>query len=101
MQDLPSASQNVTQTALTDNDGGFTISGIGPGAFNGSIAKDGYTGQTFSGTMVSGQTLTLNAALSPILPTITDIAVSGITKDSATITWTTDQLTDSLVEYVL
>jgi sugar lactone lactonase YvrE len=91
--------KNLTQTALTDNSGGFTISGIGSGAFTGSITKGGYTARTFSGTMASGQTLTLNAALSPILPIITNIAVSGITMNSATITWTTDQLTDSFVEY--
>jgi hypothetical protein len=49
--------------------------------------------------MVYRQTLTLNAALNPILPIITNIAVSGITMSSATITWTTDQLAGSLVEY--
>ena len=58
-------SQNVTQGALTDNNGGFTISGIGSGTFNGSITKVGYTARTFSGTMVSDHTLTLNAALKP------------------------------------
>jgi uncharacterized protein YjiK len=91
--------QNLTQTALTDNSGGFTISGIGSGPFTGSITKGGYTTRTFSGTMTSGQTLTLNATMDPILPIITNIAVSGTTMNSATITWATDQLTDSLVEY--
>ncbi|MGZ6347246.1 MAG: NHL domain-containing protein, partial [Anaerolineales bacterium] len=91
--------QSLTQTALTDSNGGFTISGIGSGAFTGSITKGGYTTRTFSGTMVSGQTLPLNATLTPILPIITNIAVTGMTMNSATITWTTDQLTESVVEY--
>ena len=102
---LPSAtvsvtdSQNVTQSTVTDNNGGFSISGVAPGAFTGSVTKGGYTARAFSGTMVSGGKLTLNAALSPIVPIITNISVSGITMNSATITWTTDQLADSLVEY--
>ena len=92
-------SQNLTQIALTDNNGGFSISGIPPGPFNGSITKGGYTSRTFSGTMVSGQPVTINAALTPILPLISNIAASGITTTSATITWATDQLTDSFVDY--
>ncbi|MBI5748392.1 MAG: fibronectin type III domain-containing protein, partial [Nitrospinae bacterium] len=40
-----------------------------------------------------------NAALSPIPPTISNINVTNITINSATITWTTDQPSDSLVEY--
>jgi hypothetical protein len=57
------------------------------------------TVSTLSGTVVAGQTVTLNAPLNPILPLISNIAVGGITVSSATITWRTDQLTDSLVSY--
>ncbi len=102
---LPSAtisitdSLNITKAALTDINGSYTINGISSGAFSGSITKDGYTPYNFSGTMASGQTITINAVLSPILPTISNITVSNITRDSATITWTTDQLSDSTVEY--
>jgi len=89
----------IGKTALTDSNGRYTIYNISPGAFSGSITKEGYATYNFSGTMASGQTVTINAALNPILPVISNIVVSGITKNSATITWTTDQLADSLVEY--
>ena len=49
--------------------------------------------------MTPGQTITIDASLSPVPPTISNIAVTNITTNSATITWTTDQLSDSLVEY--
>ncbi len=49
--------------------------------------------------MSPGQTITINASLSPIPPTISNIAVTNITSSSATVTWTTDQPSDSLVEY--
>ncbi len=89
----------IAKTALTDSDGKYTIYNISSGAFSGSIRKDGYATYNFSGTMASGQTVTINAALNPILPVISNIGVSGITTNSATITWTTDQLTDSFIEY--
>jgi hypothetical protein len=102
---LPSAtvsvtdSLNITQTALTSPEGTFTIYGITPGAFNGTITKDGYNTYNLSGTVSPGQTITIDAALSPILPVISNISVSNITRDSATITWTTDMPSDSRVEY--
>ena len=49
--------------------------------------------------MSAGQTITINAALSPILPIISNIAAIEIANDSATISWITDQPADSLVEY--
>ncbi|MBE0427110.1 MAG: PKD domain-containing protein [Nitrospirae bacterium] len=92
-------SLNITQTALTGIDGIYTIDGIASGDFNGSATRDGYDTYNFSGTMSSGQAITINAALNPVLPVISNIAVSNITRDSAAITWTTDQPADSLVEY--
>ncbi len=52
-----------------------------------------------SDTMSPGQTITIDTALDPALPVISNISVSNITFDSATITWTTDQPADSLVDY--
>jgi len=89
----------IRKTALTDSNGRYTIYNISPGAFSGTITKDGYATYNFSGTMASGQTVTINAALNPILPVISNIVVSGITTTSVGITWATDQLSDSLVEY--
>ncbi len=92
-------SLNLTKTASTDNTGKYTVSGVNQGAFNGSVVKAGYTTYDFSGTMPPGQTVTILAALNPILPVLNNIVVSGISTNSAKITWTTDQLTDSLVDY--
>ena len=92
-------SLNIAQTALTAADGTYTISNITQGTFSGSIAKVGYYPYNFSNTMSPGQTITINASLSPVPPAISNIAVSNITNNSATITWTTDQPSDSLVEY--
>jgi hypothetical protein len=90
---------SVTQTALTGADGTYAISNVASGAFSGGITKDGYASTPISGSMSPGQTVTMNAALNPIYPTISNVAVSGITWDSATIIWDTDQPADSRVDY--
>jgi hypothetical protein len=92
---------SVPQTALTGSDGTYTISNVASGAFGGSITKEGYVTYPISGTMSPGQTVTINAALNPVYPTISNVAVSNIKTNAATITWTTDQPADSLVEYGL
>ncbi len=103
--DLPAASisltdsSNLIRTALTDNNGAYTITDIPSGAFTGNITKGGYTSFNFTGSMSPGETITVNGALNPILPMISNINVSGVTTNVATITWTTDQPTDSHVAY--
>jgi hypothetical protein len=92
-------SADVTQTALTDSGGNFTIAPVSAGAFSGSIVKDGYARYLFTGTAFAGQTTDVIAALDPVLPTIYNVTVSGITADSAVITWTTNLPSDSRVEY--
>ncbi len=92
-------SLKMNQSALTGNDGKFSISNVASGAFTGSIKKDGYSPYNFSGTVSPGQTAGVNAALSPILPKIGNIAATNISPAAATITWVTDQPADSLVEY--
>ena len=90
---------NVTETALTGADGTYAISNVASGAFSGGITKEGYAPYPVSGTISSGQTITINAALRPNFPTISNVAVSGITSSSAAITWNTDQPADSRVDY--
>ena len=90
---------SVTQSALTGADGTYAISNVASGAFSGSIMKDGYASYPISGTMSPGETVTINAALNPICPTISNVAVSGVTSGSATISWDTDQLAGSRVDY--
>jgi hypothetical protein len=92
-------SQSITQTASTGADGKYLISDVRTGSFTGTVVKEGYNPHSLSGTMVASQTVTIDAALAPIVPTISNITVSGITSDSATITWETDQLADSRLDY--
>ncbi len=92
-------SSNITQTVYTSPEGTYSINSIASGAFNGIITKECYTSYTFSGTMSPGQTTTINAALNFAPPTISNITVSDITTNSATITWTTDQISDGIIEY--
>ncbi len=59
-------SLNITQNAITDGDGKYTITGIAPGDIDGTVTKDGYTPYNFSETISPGQTMTINAALIPV-----------------------------------
>lgn len=90
---------SLTHTTLTDANGRYTLSGVTQGNFTGTITKGGYTTHPLSGTVTAGQTLTLNAALNRVYPVISQIAVTNVTINSATVTWMTDQPTDSRVDY--
>ncbi|MDP3298312.1 MAG: carboxypeptidase regulatory-like domain-containing protein, partial [Thermodesulfovibrionia bacterium] len=92
-------SLNVIQNALTGTNGVYTINNIASGTFSGSITMSGYYPYNFSNTMSPGQTIIINATLNPVPPTISNINVTNITNNSATITWTTDQPSGSLVDY--
>ncbi|MBI5591267.1 MAG: carboxypeptidase regulatory-like domain-containing protein [Deltaproteobacteria bacterium] len=96
-------SSKNTQSTATGSDGRYSLSGIAPGAVNITITKEGYNQYSYIGTLSPGQALSVNAALTAIPPepppVISGIAVKNITLDSATITWTTDKPTGSLVEY--
>jgi Glucodextranase, domain B/IPT/TIG domain/Carboxypeptidase regulatory-like domain/FG-GAP repeat/Fibronectin type III domain len=87
-----------TETALTDSDGAYQITNLAEGNFTGTITKTGYVPYSLSGVIGAGQTV-LNAALSPTSPGYANLTVTNITTDSATIHWTTNQLTNSLVSY--
>lgn len=92
-------SLNITRTASTDMNGAYAIAGVASGAFTGSVSKAYYNTYAFSGMMSPGQTIIIDAALSPIPPAIGNIASGNITYNSAVITWTTDQPSDSRIEY--
>ncbi|PKL52235.1 MAG: hypothetical protein CVV37_02295 [Nitrospira bacterium HGW-Nitrospira-1] len=92
-------SLNVTQTTLTGADGTYAIAGISSGTFSLSVTKNGYTTYSFTATITQGQTIIINAALSAIPPTIGNIAISNLTANSATVTWTTDQPSSTFIEY--
>jgi PKD repeat protein len=92
-------SLNNNRTTLTAISGNYIITSVEAGPFSESITKDGYAPYNFSGTIAAGQTVTVGAALNPILPVISNVASGNFALDSATITWTTEQPSDSLVEY--
>ncbi len=92
-------SSNITRTALTDIWGHYNFSRVTIGPFTGSIEKSGYDPYSFSGSLLPGQSFLVAAALSPIAPIISNIAVRDLTAASATISWITNQPADSLVEY--
>lgn len=102
---LPSAdvniidSLNITRMATTAGDGSYLITGIASGAFSGSVTKAGFSSNPFSGTISPGQTMVLNSALSPIVPVISNVAVTRLTGESVVVSWTTDQAANSVVEY--
>ena len=90
---------SVTHTALTDANGTYMISNVAQGSYTGTITLSDYSTYSFSGTMTAGQTITINGGIILQAPAIGAISVSNITGYSATITWTTDQPSSSLVEY--
>lgn len=92
-------SSNIVYTAWTGLDGQFSIASIASGPFKGGIKKDGYSSYEFTGVISPGQTTAIDAALSPIFPVIANLSVVDLSAFSATITWTTDQPADSLVEF--
>lgn len=104
---LPLLSANISITDSANNfysastaaDGAYNISDIESGDFIGRITKDGYDAYDISGNISWNQALTINAELSPILPLITNAAVTDITSSSAMASWSTDQPADSFAEY--
>lgn len=92
-------SANNIYTVSTGADGTYNISDIESGNFSGSITKDGYNVYDISGDISWNQAVTINTELSPILPLITNAAVTDITSSSAMASWSTDLPADSFVEY--
>jgi len=93
--------QLKTLTITTDANGKYTITGVAPGVFTGTITKTGYNPYSFTGTVSPGQVLTHNAQLVPLPrpPVVGNVSVSALATDSATITWTMDQPSAVLFEY--
>ncbi|MEW6108581.1 MAG: carboxypeptidase regulatory-like domain-containing protein [Nitrospirota bacterium] len=98
-------SSPVTVTGNVSNDAQATVNGIqavvSSGAFNATVPlNEGQNTITATAIDQYNQTASqsINVTLIPPL-TISNVSVNNITADSATITWTTDQPSDSLVEY--
>jgi hypothetical protein len=101
---LPSAIVSITdakgnvQTITTTASGAFSVE-LAEGAYSGTVIKPWYLSLPFAGSVTPGEKKVINAALTPIEPVISNIHVTDITESSAKISWATDQLTQSLVEY--
>ena len=87
-----------TQTITTIATGTFSAE-IAEGPFTGTVIKPWYLPYTFAGSVAAGETVSLNIPLAPSEPQISNISVTNITENSARISWTTDQLTQGIVEY--
>lgn len=90
--------QGNVQTITTSESGAFTVQ-VAEGAYSGTVIKPWYLPHPFAGSVTAGETTVMNAALAPAEPVISNIHVTDITESSARITWTTDQITQGLVEY--
>jgi hypothetical protein len=92
-------SAGILQTALTDANGEYTIANITPGSLTGTITKEGYVSYVLSEVISARETLILDVGLSLDDPVISLLTVTDITASTATIRWTTDQLTNGQVDY--
>ncbi|MBU0730157.1 MAG: FG-GAP repeat protein [Proteobacteria bacterium] len=86
-------------TATTAATGIYTINNVAAGAFSGEILKPGYYSGVISGNLNIGETVTVNESLDPAPPVISNIMISNVTDTSATVTWLTDIISDSVIDY--
>ncbi|MFF2481384.1 carboxypeptidase regulatory-like domain-containing protein [Paenibacillus sp. NPDC058071] len=64
------------QTAMTDSAGAYTITSLSPGSYSVFFGASGYALKTIGATVLSGQTITLNATLEQLAG-----AITGTVKD--------------------
>lgn len=79
-----------TSATTTGSDGKYTIANITSGSFTATFEKSGYLTQTVSGTLSSGQTLTLDIQMTPMPPLTVAITspVDGTEVSSSPVTVT-------------
>jgi hypothetical protein len=100
-------SSPIIVTGNVTNNASVTVNGIQATVINNSFSasvplSEGQNNITATASDQYGQTASHSITITYIIPTppvISNITVSGITTDSAVISWTTDQPSDSLVEY--
>ncbi len=100
-------SSPATVSGNVSNNAIVTVNGIQASVSNNTFSasiplSEGQNTITASATDQYGQTASQSIDVTLMLPkppVIGNVAVSNITTDSATISWTTDQESDSLVEY--
>ena len=92
------------RSAITDINGNYAISNIPSGTYSVTASASGYQSSNQSSVSVTaGQITTVNFNLSPspdiTPPVISVISSSNITSNSVIISWTTNEVSDSQVEY--
>ncbi|RLG66370.1 hypothetical protein DRN89_01030, partial [archaeon] len=101
---LPIVGATVTANShqtTTNSTGEYIITNLPPGNYTVTASKDSYYSSTATVEILTNQTTTLNFQLTKdtTLPIISNITITSITQNSATITWQTDELATSLVKY--
>ena len=95
----------ANKSMLTDGTGFYSFIDLTPGAYTVTASKDGLTDArqvTVAVGSVTGNMYVTNLQIGGTpAPAITNVASSGITTTSATITWNTDQTASSQVQYGL
>lgn len=97
----------VSRSMYVDGTGFYAFIDVPPGTYSVSATKTGAPGAGGNVTVAIGQVtgnmyqldLALGGANPP--PSMTNVAAGNITNNAATITWTTDQASDSQVQYSL
>ncbi len=94
---------NGVAEALTSAEGIYFLSGIPAGVYALMASATGYNQAFKPADVIGSSTITVNFQLlvdeSP--PQIMNVSVADISQDTCTITWGTDELSDSQVEYGL
>ncbi|MCX9028215.1 MAG: carboxypeptidase regulatory-like domain-containing protein [Candidatus Methanoperedens sp.] len=93
-----------TRSATTDQNGNYTISNVPPGTYSVTASASGDQSSTQSGITVKAiLTSTVDFDLIPYIdidsPNLTAISSSNINSTFATISWTTNEASDTRVEY--
>ena len=93
-----------TRSVTTDINGNYTISNVPAGIYSVTASASGYQNSIQPGiSVIATQTTTVNFYLDPSIditpPAISAISSSNINSTSATISWTTNEASDTQVEY--
>ncbi|MGI8906633.1 MAG: family 10 glycosylhydrolase [Candidatus Sumerlaeaceae bacterium] len=92
------------RTQKSEAHGKYAFFELAPGTYSVSATAAGLGSISGNITITAGAVSNLNLAVpaaDTVAPTISSVASSGITDSAATITWTTNESSDSVVEYGL
>lgn len=89
-----------TRWGITDENGKYYLDGVGFGDQYFVITANGYRSTTFTASVYSGKTTTVNdVSVQNLSFYFTDIVVEKTTATTALISWKTSDFTNSIIEY--